>query len=123
VLRKMAQVFCGIKLDYTVQVGRRVKLEHFGGMILGAKKIGDDTIIRQNTTFGIRDISDLSAKPIIEKGVNIGAGVVIVGDVVIGRHSVIGPNCVVSESVPAFSVVTVQQPTVLVTSAEKTASH
>ena len=107
VLRKMAQIFCGIKLDYTVQVGRRVKLEHFGGMILGARRIGDDTIIRQNTTLGIRDVSDLSAKPIIEQGVNVGAGAVIVGDITVGRHSVIGPNCVITKSVPAFSVVSV----------------
>ena len=104
-LKKMAQIFCGIKLDYTVHVGRRVKLEHFGGMILGARSIGDDTIIRQNTTFGIRDMTDLSAKPIIENGVNIGAGVVIVGDIVVGRHSVIGPNCVITEDVPPFSIV------------------
>jgi acyl-CoA synthetase (AMP-forming)/AMP-acid ligase II/serine acetyltransferase len=116
VLRKMAQMLCGIKLDYTVQVGRRVKLEHFGSMILGARHIGDDTIIRQNTTFGIRDISDLSAKPIIEQGVNIGAGAVIVGDITVGRHSVIGPNCVVTENIPAFSVVSVSKPIVEVLS-------
>jgi acyl-CoA synthetase (AMP-forming)/AMP-acid ligase II/serine acetyltransferase len=107
VLIKMAQIFCGIKLDYTVNVGRRVKLEHFGGMILGARSIGDDAIIRQNTTLGIRDISDLSAKPIIEHGVNIGAGAVIVGNITVGRHSVIGPNCVVTEDLPPFSVVSV----------------
>lgn len=104
-LRKLVQLFCGIKLDYTVLLGRRVKLEHFGGMILGAREIGDDTIIRQNTTFGIRDMSDLSAKPTIERGVNIGAGAVIVGDIVVGRYSVIGPNSVVTEDVPPFSVV------------------
>lgn len=107
VLRKMAQVFCGIKLDYTVQVGRRVKLEHFGAMILGARSIGDDTIIRQNTTFGIRDMSDLAAKPTIEQGVNIGAGAVIVGNITVGRHSIIGPNCVITENLPPFSVVSV----------------
>jgi serine acetyltransferase/acyl-CoA synthetase (AMP-forming)/AMP-acid ligase II len=106
-LIRMTQVFCGIKLDYTVHVGRRVKLEHFGGMILGARRIGDDTIIRQNTTFGIRDMTDLSAKPTIENGVNIGAGAVIVGDITVGRHSVIGPNCVITEDLPPFSVVSV----------------
>lgn len=106
-MRKLTQVFCGIKLDYTVHVGRRVKLEHFGGMIIGARSIGDDTIIRQNTTMGIRDISDLCAKPTIEQGVNIGAGAVIVGDITVGRYSVIGPNCVVTEDLPPFSVVSV----------------
>jgi acyl-CoA synthetase (AMP-forming)/AMP-acid ligase II/serine acetyltransferase len=107
VLRKMTQIFCGIKLDYTVHVGRRVKLEHFGGMILGARRIGDDTVIRQNTTLGIRDMSDLSAKPTIEQGVNIGAGAVIVGDITVGRYSIIGPNSVVTEDLPPFSVVSV----------------
>ena len=73
VLRKMVQILCGIKLDYTVVVGRRVKLEHFGGMMLGARAIGDDTIIRQNTTFGIRTTEDLNAKPMIGSRVDIGA--------------------------------------------------
>lgn len=112
-LIRIAQVFCGIKLDYTVHVGRRVKLEHFGGMILGARSIGDDVIIRQNTTFGIRDMTDLSAKPMIENGVNIGAGVVIVGNITIGRHSVIGPNCVVTEDLPPFSIVSAAPPSVV----------
>ena len=111
-LAKLTQIFCGIKLDYTVQVGRRVKIEHFGGMILGARSIGNDVVIRQNTTFGIRDSSDLSAKPTIEDGVNIGAGAVIVGDVTIGRYSKIAPNAVVIESVPPFSTVYVK-PTVI----------
>jgi len=102
---KVIQWVCGIKLDYTVQLGRRVKLEHFGGMILGARYIGDDVTIRQNTTFGIKDLSNLDSKPIIEKGVNIGAGAVIVGDVTVGRHSVIGPNVVIDSDLAPFSVV------------------
>ena len=102
---KLIQVFCGIKLDYTVKLGRRVKLEHFGGMILGAKSIGDDVTIRQNTTFGVKDLSDLQGKPTIEKGVNIGTGAVIVGDIVVGRYSVIGPNAIIDSDIPPFSVV------------------
>jgi serine O-acetyltransferase len=118
ILSKMTQVFCGIKLDYTVHVGRRVKIEHFGGMILGARSIGDDVVIRQNTTFGIRDTSDLSAKPIIESNVNIGAGVVIIGDITIGRGSKIAPNSVVVSDVPAFSTVYVKATVVTKSTAE-----
>ena len=55
-LAKACEIFCGIHLPYTVQVGRRVTLEHFGGMILVARRIGNDVIIRQNTTFGIRSL-------------------------------------------------------------------
>jgi acyl-coenzyme A synthetase/AMP-(fatty) acid ligase/serine acetyltransferase len=103
--RKLVQIFCGIKLDYTVRLGRRVKLEHFGGMILGAKSIGDDVVIRQNTTIGVRDLSDLVNKPVIEQGVNIGTGAVIVGNITVGRYSVIGPNAVVDKNIPPFSYV------------------
>src|ERR1039457_3061256 len=39
ILAKACEIFGGIKLDYTVKVGRRVRLEHFGGMILVARKI------------------------------------------------------------------------------------
>ncbi|MFT7136523.1 MAG: serine acetyltransferase/acyl-CoA synthetase (AMP-forming)/AMP-acid ligase II [Akkermansiaceae bacterium] len=103
--RKAVQVICGIKLDYTVAVGRRVKLEHFGGMMLGARAIGDDTIIRQNTTFGIRTTRDLNAKPTIGRGVDIGAGAVIVGDVRIGDNAIVGANSVVYFSVPDRAII------------------
>jgi acyl-CoA synthetase (AMP-forming)/AMP-acid ligase II/serine acetyltransferase len=102
---KLCQMLCGIKLDYTVSVGRRVRLEHFGGMILGARRIGNGVIIRQNTTLGIRHLTDLNAKPTIEDNVDIGAGAVIVGDVTIGRGSFIGANSVVYTDIPPYSVV------------------
>lgn len=112
VMRKLCQILGGIKLDYTVQLGRRVKIEHFGGMVLGARSIGDDVTIRQNTTFGIRSVDDLNGKPIIENGVSIGAGAVLVGHIRIGAHSVIGANCVVSEDVPPRSFVRMPKPEV-----------
>ena len=102
---KMSQFWFGMKLDYTVKVGRRVKLEHFGGMILGARAIGNDVTIRQNTTFGIRSTDDLNAKPIIGDFVDIGAGAVIVGNVTIGDNAIIGANSVVFTNVPPDAVV------------------
>ena len=104
VFNKLTQIFFGMKLDYVVKVGRRVRLEHFGGMILGAREIGNDVIIRQNTTFGVRSVSDLNAKPIIGDFVQIGAGAVIVGNVTIGENSVIGANSVVSTDVAPNSI-------------------
>ena len=105
VLNKHAQMFFGMKLDYTVKVGRRVRLEHFGGMILGAREIGDDVVLRQNTTLGIRSIKDLNAKPVLGRGVDVGAGAVLIGDIRIGDYSVIGANSVVLEDVPPHAVV------------------
>jgi serine O-acetyltransferase len=104
-MRKFCQIFCGIKLDYTVIVGRRVKFEHFGGMIIGAREIKSDVIIRQNTTIGIKNLKDLNAKPTICENVQIGAGAVIVGDIVIGKNTLIGANTVISTNIPENSVV------------------
>ncbi len=105
IMFKACEVFCGMMLPYTVQVGRRVTLEHFGGMILVARSIGSDVILRQNTTLGIASLRDLNAKPIIEDNVEIGAGAVILGDITIGTGAMIGANAVVIRSVPPFAVV------------------
>ncbi|MFI2812543.1 MULTISPECIES: serine O-acetyltransferase [Microbulbifer] len=99
--RILCQWLCGIKLDYTVGLGRRVKIEHFGGIVLGARSIGDDVVFRQNTTLGIASASDRNAKPTIGSRVNVGAGAVIVGDITIGNDVSIGANAVVSVDVPA----------------------
>lgn len=100
-MAKLCEWVCGIYIPYTVQVGRRVTLEHFGGMILVAHTIGDDVIIRQNTTFGISGLGDLTGRPIIGNGVEIGAGAVIVGRIRVGEGSVIGANAVVTRDIPA----------------------
>lgn len=105
IMFKVCEWMCGIKLSYNVPVGRRVRLDHFGGMILGARSIGSDVIIRQCTTFGIASPKDLNAKPVIEDGVSIGAGAVIVGDIVIGRNAVVWANSVVNRSVAPGDVV------------------
>lgn len=104
-LNKLTELLFGMKLGYTVKVGRRVKLEHFGGMILGAREIKDDVTLRQNTTLGIRSTADLNAKPTLGHRVDVGAGAVIVGNIHIGDNSIIGANTVVFSNIPANSVV------------------
>ena len=100
--RKLVQITAGIDLPYTVRVGRRVKLEHFGGMVLIARSIGDDVVIRQNTTFGVRSVGSLYANPVIGDHADIGVGAVILGDVTVGEHAVVGANAVVLDDVPAY---------------------
>lgn len=104
VMSKLVEWSAGISLPYTVLVGRRVCLEHFGGMILVAQKIGDDVIIRQNTTFGINNLHTTQLRPVIANNVEIGAGAVIIGAVHVGDHAVIGANAVVIRDVPASCV-------------------
>lgn len=102
---KLCEWLCGMKLSYNVPVGRRVRIDHFGGIVIGARSVGSDVVIRQNTTIGIADPADRNAKPVIGDGVQIGAGAVIVGDIVVGSGAVIGANAVVTRDVPPHAVV------------------
>lgn len=101
---KSCEWFCGIKLSYNVPVGRRVRLDHFGGMVLGARRIGNDVTLRQNTTLGIASKADLNAKPVLDDHADIGAGAVLLGDIVIGRGAIIGANAVVTRTVPPYAI-------------------
>lgn len=105
VMSKLCEILCGISLPYTVIVGRRVILEHFGGMVLVADRIGDDVTIRQNTTFGIARTSEPQNRPAIGNRVDIGAGAVIVGAITVGDDAVIGANAVVVGDVAPGTVV------------------
>lgn len=111
ILYKLVEVLCGISLNYTVRVGRRVRIWHQGGMTLGALEIGNDVHIRQNTTFGVKRRGDPRwMKPIIGDRCDIGAGAVIVGPITVGHDSTIGANVVLAKDVPPHSMVVVPPP-------------
>ncbi len=95
----------GIDLGYTVKLGRRVRLWHHGGMVLGARSIGDDVHIRQNTTLGVMTRLDDTAKPVIGDRVDLGAGACVLGEVTIGDDAVVGANSVVVKDVAPGAVV------------------
>jgi len=95
----------GIELPYSAIVGRGVVIEHQGGIVVhGASVIGDRCIIRQNCTLGIRRLDEATAAPILEEGVDLGAGAVLLGRITIGRGARIGANAVVLCDVPACAV-------------------
>jgi serine O-acetyltransferase len=92
----------GIELPYSATVGRRVIFEHQSGVVVhGASVIGDDCIIRQNCTLGIRRVDRPTEAPILGRGVDLGAGAVILGNVRIGDGARIGANAVVLADVPS----------------------
>jgi serine O-acetyltransferase len=98
--RKCRNVY-GIELPYTVQLGRRVIIEHQHGIVIhGASVIGDDCILRQGVTLGNRTLDKPDEAPKLGNRVNVGAGAKILGAVVIGDDAMIGANAVVVKDVP-----------------------
>jgi serine O-acetyltransferase len=92
----------GIELPYSARIGRRVVFEHQHGIVVhGEAVIGDDCLIRQGVTLGIRTLDRLGDAPVLGRGVNVGAGAKILGPVHIGDGAAIGANAVVLEDVPA----------------------
>jgi len=91
----------GIEIPFTVKLGRRVVIEHQGGIVInGFCAIDDDSIIRQGVTLGNRYLDCPLEVPKLGKRVNVGAGAKIFGDIFIGDGANIGANAVVLCDVP-----------------------
>ena len=99
--RKIRNTY-GIELPYTVQLGRRVIIEHQSDIVIhGNCVIGDDSIIRQGVTLGNRYLESPFDAPKLGAGVNVGAGAKIFGNVTIADDANIGANAVVLCDVPS----------------------
>lgn len=104
VLRSLCQMLTGIELPCETQVGRRLRIEHFGGIIVsGDAVIGDDVVLRHGVTIGLKNTGERGA-PRIGNGVDIGAGAKILGKISIGDGAIIGANAVVVRDVPAGAI-------------------
>jgi serine O-acetyltransferase len=96
---KWVQILGGITMHYTVKVGRRVRIWHHGGMVIGARYIGNDVHLRQNVTIGVAQTYQREL-PIIDDGVDIGCGASILGSIYVGHRAKIAANTLVIGDVP-----------------------
>lgn len=95
----------GIDLPESVRLGRRVIIEHCGAIVIhGAASIGDDCILRQGVTIGMRSTDRSNEAPQLGARVDVGAGAKILGKVRIGDDAQIGANAVVLGDVPSGAV-------------------
>jgi serine O-acetyltransferase len=105
ILAKLAEIICGVEIGVAAIIGRRLVIEHSGGIVVhGGTVMGDDCVIRQGVTIGNRRLDDPLGAPTLGHRVNIGAGAKILGRVVIGDDAEIGANAVVLCDVPAGAV-------------------
>lgn len=94
----------GIELPHSVQLGRRIRIWHHGGIVLNARAIGNDCHVRHNTTLGVARRDQVQHKPVVGDRVDIGVGSCILGAVTVGDDAVIGANSVVVRDIPPGSV-------------------
>lgn len=100
--------FLGIEIPYTVRIGKNLFLAHGQALVvIHGATIGDNCVLRQSTTIGIKRNADgtYSRCPVIGNNVEIGANACIIGDIRIGNNVVIGAGAVVVKNVPDNSIV------------------
>lgn len=107
----------GIDIHPGAKIGKNFFIDHGTGVVIGETTIiGDKVKIYQGTTLGAmsfpkdergRIIKGGKRHPTIEDNVTIYAEATILGDIIIGRNSVVGGNVWIKESVPAGVTVTV----------------
>ena len=94
----------GAELPCEAELGHRVRIDHPQGVVVsGDAKLGDDVVLRNGVTIGLRR-AGRRGSPVIGHRVDIGAGAKILGEIHIGDDSSIGANAVVLTDVPANSI-------------------
>lgn len=94
----------GIELPCEAKVGKHFRIDHQSGIVIsGYAEFGDNCIVRNGVTVGLKNVDILRA-PRIGNNVDIGAGAKILGDITIGDNVLIGANAVVLTDVPSNSL-------------------
>jgi serine O-acetyltransferase len=97
-------ILSGVELPCETRIGRRLRIEHPGGIVVsGDAVIGDDVVLRNGVTIGLRR-TGVRGAPVIGDRVDIGAGAKILGGIRIGDDVRVGANAVVLRDVPDGAV-------------------
>jgi serine O-acetyltransferase len=98
------QIITHIDIHPGATIGRRVFIDHGTGVVIGQTAIiEDDVLIYQGVTLGGVSLTAGKRHPTIKRGVVIGAGAKILGNITIGENSKVGANSVVVRNVPENS--------------------
>lgn len=88
------------------QIGKAVFLDHATGLVVGETAVIEDEVsLLQNVTLGGTGKTAGDRHPKLRKGVVVGAGAKILGNIEIGARAKVAAGAVVLHPVPAFATV------------------
>jgi len=124
IMTEYAHKNTGIDIHPGASIGSSFFIDHGTGVVIGETcTIGDRVKLYQGVTLGAKSfpldehgnpIKGIKRHPDIESHVVIYSGATILGDIVIGHHSVIGGNVWLTQSVPPHSTVFNVQPSPII---------
>lgn len=100
VLKFVSEMLFGVELPCEAMIGHRLVIEHAGGIVISGDAVfGDDCVLRNGVTVGLRNRNQRGS-PHLGDRVDIGAGAKLLGPIRIGNDVAIGANAVVLCDVP-----------------------
>ena len=103
-LNKSSEIIAGIGIWPECDIGPGLRIEHWGGVIIIAKRIGMNCRIQHQVTIGYLGAGLGGDVPTLGDKVFVGVGAKILGEVTIGNNVVIGANAVVINDIPDNAV-------------------
>jgi len=96
----------GLDIHPAAQLGRRILIDHGTGIVIGETCVlGDDVSMLQGVTLGGTGKNEGDRHPKIRRGVLIGAGAKVLGNIEVGEGAKIGAGSIVLESVKPYTTV------------------
>lgn len=96
----------GVDIHPAAKVGHGVMLDHATGVVIGeTAHVADNVSIMQSVTLGGTGKENGDRHPKIEKGVLIGAGAKVLGNIVVGEGAKVGSGSVVLREVEPHTTV------------------
>lgn len=103
-LYRIYNIVLGIDIPYKVKCGKNLTIYHPLGIVINKDvTIGDNCIIRHNTTIGSKNSENDC--PSIGSNVDIGCNALILGKIKIGDNVIIGAGSVVLKDVENNAIV------------------
>lgn len=109
IFTRIIQIIYAIDIDYKANIEGGVVIVHGVGLVIGSgAHVFSNVILFHGVTLGRRgvgpEMSSSDGFPIVEEGCIICTGAVLLGNIVIGRNTTIGANCLVTNNVEPNSI-------------------
>ena len=105
-ISQLSRFLTGIEIHPGAKIGKKFFVDHGMGTVIGETcEIGENVLIYQGVTLGGTGKDTGKRHPTVGNNVLIGAGVKVLGPIVIGNNSKIGAGSVVLKDVPPNSTV------------------